>query len=111
MSRRAALSVLIWLATTYSSQAQKEFADCGSSALMPLKLELDPDPAEVFAHATPVHKFAAEGMRDNVDDGGGSQACGAAQQVQRGCNMTPTLKTRLVPGHTHNNLLWRLMYI
>lgn len=52
MPRRApALAVLVVLATACVSEAQKEFADCGSTALMPLKLELDPDPAEVFAHA------------------------------------------------------------
>ena len=45
--------LLVLIATPIYADAQKEFADCGSTALMPLKLELDPDPAEVLpAYAT-----------------------------------------------------------
>lgn len=43
----SALLMLLLLGILGVSDAQKEFADCGSTALMPVKLELDPDPAEV----------------------------------------------------------------
>jgi hypothetical protein len=44
----SALLVLLLLGLNVAvSDAQKEFADCGSTALMPVSLELDPDPAEV----------------------------------------------------------------
>ena len=65
MAWRASPTLLLLLLTLLlamlgSSAAQKEFADCGSTALMPLKLELDPDPAEVRAHS-PSAAIAAAG--------------------------------------------------
>jgi hypothetical protein len=65
MAWRASPTLLLLLLTQLlamlgSSAAQKEFADCGSTALMPLKLELDPDPAEVRAHS-PSAAIAAAG--------------------------------------------------
>ena len=85
MPQRAPVAVLALLGVLASiclvaSQAEKEFADCGSSALMPLKLELDPDPAEVFGHAMPPHKATAPGRAVMLVTGGASQAYRAAQQ-------------------------------
>lgn len=51
MPRHALPLLALLLAIPCSAHAQKEFADCGSTALMPLKLELEPDPAEVCARA------------------------------------------------------------
>ena len=51
MPRNVVPVLALLLAIACLTHAQKEFADCGSTALMPLKLELDPDPAEVCARA------------------------------------------------------------
>jgi len=45
--RAAALWVAALAGLVCVASSSKEFADCGSTSLTPLKLELDPDPAEV----------------------------------------------------------------
>eukprot|EP01043_Picozoa_sp_COSAG02_P010214 COSAG02_NODE_355_length_24011_cov_28.560932_2_plen_128_part_00 len=59
----SALLMLLLLGILAVADSQKEFADCGSTALMPVKLELDPDPAEVSARARAPrpHSLAATG--------------------------------------------------
>ena len=48
--RPSAPLLLLLLALGVSVRAgEKEFADCGSTKLIPKKLEVDPDPAEVSA--------------------------------------------------------------
>ena len=47
MQQLLLIALLLAGGTTGASAATKEFADCGSTSLVPLKLELDPDPAEV----------------------------------------------------------------
>ena len=48
MPMLAKLLCTVFLSTS-CMVAAKEFADCGSTALMPQELELSPDPAEVSA--------------------------------------------------------------
>jgi hypothetical protein len=40
-------------------ESSKEFADCGSTVLKPVKLELDPDPAEVCVQQNQLRTAAA----------------------------------------------------
>jgi hypothetical protein len=42
-----ALMLACALLASAPAAAAKEFADCGSTTLLPVKLELEPDPAEV----------------------------------------------------------------